>query len=362
MGMANKKEIKMKKIWKVLNVAMVGLLLGALPTVAQAQDTYVSLRAEPGVAIPVGDPQDDRFGPGGAVAVKPELSIKDIFSFGPSASVAVFQSNVPGVDAPTLWTLGGFVRVKRPHGFEWNSSDGAAAASPWIDGDLQYVRTGPKDRLGYAAAAGVSWPVDQDRMLWVGPFLRYQGVYQADDLPVGRNSNDSHTLILGASFEIGEPMTRVAQVVEEVPAATPPAKPVPRPAPVTPAVAYEDVNIQLSQVILFKWDSDKLDAVATKQLDAVIAKINGAKEVKAIKIEGHASSEGQVAHNDKLSQRRANSVLEYLAVRGISREKLSAVGFGSRVPAASNATEPGRVLNRRAEFVVNFVLVQEVKK
>ena len=122
------------------------------------------------------------------------------------------------------------------------------------------------------------------------------------------------------------------------------------------------MDVELKQVIQFKWDSAKLDIVATEQLDVVVKKINDAKEFKAIKIEGHASSEGPVAHNDKLSQRRANSVLEYLVSCGVSREKLSAVGFGSRVPVATNATEDGKVLNRRAEFVVNFVIVQGVEK
>lgn len=350
----------MKKIWQLLSVAIAGAALFAVPSMAQAQDSYVSVRVEPGVAIPVGSPQDDRFAPGGSVAVKPEFSIYDIVSVGPSASVTALQSKVDGIDTAAIWTLGGFVRLKRPHGFEWNPDEGIASVSPWVDADLQYVRTGPLDRVGYAAAVGASWPVDDDRMLWVGPFLRYQGVHQADDLELTRNTNDSHTLILGVSFEVGEPMTRKAPTPVEEPVA-PPVKPQPKPAPGKPWPVFKDVNMELKQVVQFAWDSSKLDATATKQLDEAVAKIKNAKEFKAIKVEGHASSEGQVPHNNKLALRRAESVLDYLVSKGIPREKLSAAGFGSNVPVATNTTEPGRVLNRRAEFVVNFVIVQEVK-
>lgn len=348
----------MKKVWHFL---FISILLLWIPALAQAQDSYVSLRVEPGVAVPVGSPQDDRFGIGGAVAIKPEFSIYDIVSLGPSLSVVAFVSNVAGVDTPTMWGLGGFIRLKRPHGYGWNSSEGAAAVSPWIDADAQWARTGPLDRVGYTTAVGAAWPVEDTRRLWIGPFIRYQGVHQDDGL-IGRNTNDSHTLIFGASFELGEAQKKVvSNPVEETPKPVP-APETPAPIPPKPVIAVQDVNMELKQVIQFPWDSPKLDAVANAQLDEVVRKISAAKEFKAIKVEGHASSEGQVAHNDVLAQHRADSVLEYLVSKGIARDKLSAVGFGSKVPVATNATETGRVQNRRAEFVVNFVIVQEVKQ
>lgn len=350
----------MKKIWQLLSVAIVGLAM-LFPATAQAQDSYFGVRIEPGLAIPAGSPQDDRFSAGFALAVKPEFSIVDVFSFGPSASMAVFSSDVEGVESPAIWALGGFVRLKRPHGFEWNDSVGAATVSPWIDADVQYVRTGPLNRVGYAVAAGAAWPVEESRMLWIGPYVRYQGVHQDDDL-VGRNTNDSHNIIVGASFEIGEAMQRTPYVpVDEEPVVPGKPEPQPQPEPAKPEPKFENVNIELHQVVQFAWDSSKLDAFAIKQLDEVVQRIMEAKEYKAIKIEGHASSEGQVPHNNKLAQRRADAVLNYLASKGIARDKLSAAGFGSTVPVASNASEPGRVLNRRAEFVVNFVIVKEVK-
>lgn len=347
---------------RLIKTLIATVLLSSIPITAFAQDSYVSVRVEPGVAIPVGDPQEDRFSPGFAVAIKPEFSIKDIFSFGPSGSMAVFQSDIMGIDSPALWALGGFIRVKRPHGYEWNSDEGAAAVSPWVDADVQYVRTGPLDRVGYAVAVGAAFPLEEERQVWMGPFVRYQGVHQPDDL-IGRNTNDSHNVIIGVSLEIGEAQkkTQTELPEEECDCDEPVVKPQPKPEP-QPQVVLEEVNIELQRVIQFAWDSNKLDSYAIQQLDEVVAKIKGAKDFKAIKIEGHASSEGQVKHNDKLSQRRAEAVLEYMVKAGISRDKLSAVSFGSRRPVASNATEAGRIMNRRAEFVVNFTIVQEVKK
>ena len=71
-----------------------------------------------------------------------------------------------------------------------------------------------------------------------------------------------------------------------------------------------------------------------------------------IEVGGHTDSRGSDALNLRLSQRRAESVLEYLAQAGVSRSRLSAVGYGEARPVASNDNETGRALNRRVEFVV----------
>jgi OOP family OmpA-OmpF porin len=70
------------------------------------------------------------------------------------------------------------------------------------------------------------------------------------------------------------------------------------------------------------------------------------------RIEGHTDSVGVDAYNQDLSQRRANTVLAFLADRGVPASSMSAVGFGESRPAASNDTEEGRSANRRIEFIV----------
>jgi OOP family OmpA-OmpF porin len=67
-------------------------------------------------------------------------------------------------------------------------------------------------------------------------------------------------------------------------------------------------------------------------------------------IEGHTCSMGTDAYNQKLSERRAKAVYDYLVKKGVNAAKLSTVGLGETQPMADNKTESGRELNRRVEF------------
>lgn len=72
-----------------------------------------------------------------------------------------------------------------------------------------------------------------------------------------------------------------------------------------------------------------------------------------VEIEGHTDSIGSDASNLTLSDKRAWSVVEYLVQNhGISRDRLTARGYGKARPIATNDTDEGRALNRRVEFVI----------
>jgi outer membrane protein OmpA-like peptidoglycan-associated protein len=77
-----------------------------------------------------------------------------------------------------------------------------------------------------------------------------------------------------------------------------------------------------------------------------------------IELGAHTDSKGTDEYNQKLSQARAKSVVEYLVSKGISRSRLLAKGYGESVPAAENTNADGtdnpegRQLNRRTEFKV----------
>ncbi len=81
-----------------------------------------------------------------------------------------------------------------------------------------------------------------------------------------------------------------------------------------------------------------------------------------VQIEGHASSEGGDDHNQTLSEKRAEAVLDYLVAHGIAKERLVSKGFSSSVPVATNLTEAGREQNRRVEFVVHFIILNDGSK
>ena len=71
-----------------------------------------------------------------------------------------------------------------------------------------------------------------------------------------------------------------------------------------------------------------------------------------VEIQGYTDNVGSESYNKKLSQKRADAVKEYLTSKGVSANRLSAVGFGESNPVADNKTADGRGMNRRIEFKV----------
>jgi len=71
-----------------------------------------------------------------------------------------------------------------------------------------------------------------------------------------------------------------------------------------------------------------------------------------IEIEGHTDNKGTAEFNKKLSEQRANAVLNYLVERGVDKKQLKSIGYGLTKPVADNGTEEGRAKNRRVELVI----------
>lgn len=71
-----------------------------------------------------------------------------------------------------------------------------------------------------------------------------------------------------------------------------------------------------------------------------------------VEVAGHTDASGDDAGNQALSEKRAQAVVDYMVKAGLPRERLTAVGYGSSQPMASNETEDGKAQNRRIEFTV----------
>jgi OmpA-OmpF porin, OOP family len=104
-------------------------------------------------------------------------------------------------------------------------------------------------------------------------------------------------------------------------------------------------------VITFATGSAAIESSSRPVLDA-LASVAVRCDRFAIEVAGHTDNEGAREANMTLSQRRADAVAAYLAAAGVSRERLSARGYGPDQPRASNATPAGQAQNRRIEFTV----------
>jgi outer membrane protein OmpA-like peptidoglycan-associated protein len=101
--------------------------------------------------------------------------------------------------------------------------------------------------------------------------------------------------------------------------------------------------------IFFDFDKFELKPESYPELDrlAEFLKSNSASKVH---IDGHTDNVGEEKYNKELSHKRANSVVEYITQKSLSRKLFTIEGFGASKPIADNATEEGRAKNRRVEI------------
>jgi OmpA-OmpF porin, OOP family len=100
------------------------------------------------------------------------------------------------------------------------------------------------------------------------------------------------------------------------------------------------------QGVTFETNSAKLRPESGSILDGVVTRIERLHNVH-VDIRGYTDSTGTPEYNQKLSERRANAVKDYLEAHGVASGVVSAQGFGEENPLASNATKEGRAENRR---------------
>jgi len=144
--------------------------------------------------------------------------------------------------------------------------------------------------------------------------------------------------LLGAV--IGDRMTRQTEELQQVP-------------------GVENVNydpqqqtIETKMQVLFDVDKDLIkpsEAMKLDQLAAVFAKY----PENIVLIEGHTDSDASDAYNQRLSERRAKSIENYLRATNLGIASLTSIGYGESQPIASNATPAGKAQNRRVELKIS---------
>jgi outer membrane protein OmpA-like peptidoglycan-associated protein len=114
--------------------------------------------------------------------------------------------------------------------------------------------------------------------------------------------------------------------------------------------------IAILEPILFKSGSSRIESKSERIVRTVAKLMLQNSDILQLRIEGHTDNKGDIAGNQKLSQRRAEAVMRRLVALGVDGSRLEAVGYGDARPVGSNRTEDGRAKNRRIEF---RILAQE---
>jgi len=113
----------------------------------------------------------------------------------------------------------------------------------------------------------------------------------------------------------------------------PPPRPAPAPAPVA-APKRCDAAVTFQNEEVFAFMKSELTQAAKGRLDRdVVAKLATCASVEAVVIEGHTDRMGSQQYNQKLSERRAESVKAYLVSKGVDRDRIETLGMGKTVPA-----------------------------
>lgn len=110
--------------------------------------------------------------------------------------------------------------------------------------------------------------------------------------------------------------------------------------------------ITLSGGVLFASSKSDLLPTAQLKLNSVAQALTQQDPDANMVVEGHTDSQGGASYNQALSERRADTVREYLVSRGVAADRVSSQGFGSSRSVADNGSAEGRANNRRVEIVV----------
>ncbi|CAH0294126.1 OmpA family protein [Pseudomonas mediterranea] len=130
--------------------------------------------------------------------------------------------------------------------------------------------------------------------------------------------------------------------------------PPPAPAP----MAEEPVVVKEETIVVrdvhFEFNKSTLTSADKEVLSGVATRLKQESSTAQLRVTGHTDSVGSNAYNQRLSEKRANSVVQYLVESGVPRASfVSVAGAGESQPVADNKTADGRAMNRRTEIKIN---------
>jgi len=120
------------------------------------------------------------------------------------------------------------------------------------------------------------------------------------------------------------------------------------------------ILVNLPDGVTFDVDSSSLKPQFRTTLDQIAVSMNQYPN-SLIDVYGHTDSTGSDQYNQALSERRASTVANYLAMHGVSAARVRSQGFGESMPVASNETIEGRAGNRRVEIKIVPISQEQVQ-
>jgi len=256
-----------------------------------------------------------------------------------------------------------------------------APSSSWLSGlflhaDVQRAQgsTAPGPIRSYGTTlfdAGLGYNY---QLFASGIALRFEALYREDAHgrgELGTAYGNQHQYFQEAVFDLGlripfgrhapieEAPEPSAEVVPPVDEPAPVEEAAPAPPPCEPPAPGQPISLEgckLGDTIVlhgvnFEFNKDTLTSNAKTILDGVAAALKARPDIK-VEVDGYTDGKGSYAYNLKLSDRRAHSVMRYLAGHGIAGDRMTSKGFGKDNPIADNTTDEGREINRRVELKV----------
>lgn len=343
----------------LLSALAIGAACFAVPTLAHADEKF-SLHVDLGAVQPLTAPQDIIYQTGVGMNARGLFNIKPWFSLGPVVQSTYLPKAIDdGSNAGVMWQMGGAFRLQRSHDLLGNDDANSLLRngvwSPYINMDVTAAHTGNLWRPALGFQVGMDVTTDSDHSFWFGPYLGYTHVFQTDTHQdnLTLDSRDPNLFTAGLSFTWDYPrrVHRVTQVVRD-------REVVLRAVPVRTVVVVHDAPVAvaekpltLTQHVYFDFDKSVLRWESVDKLDEIVAALKNRQGV-SIHVQGHASPDGQKAHNEALAAARANAVRDYLVAHGIDASRLTVDSFGVDRPVGDQKKLEGRERSRRVEFEI----------
>jgi outer membrane protein OmpA-like peptidoglycan-associated protein len=328
------------------------LLLASAATVACLSSTAsaedFSLHLLPGVEVPITPPQEGQvYNPGVSLNTELLFALHPNFAIGPMVEGAYLpRATNTNENAGVLWQLGATARVQ---GNRTSHGD----MSPWLEGNLSYARTGELNRPALGVRMGIDMFTDAPHVASTGPFIGYVHVFQTSqtDSPTVSllDHRDYNSFQVGWSFNFDFPVRQIVKThtrifnrtkfvdIHDEAVAQAPAK---------PTTFTERVYFNWDSPVIRNWEeTDKVDNLINQMV---------ADPFMTVKVEGHASPDGNYQHNVVLAAKRTASVVKYLVDHGVDPTRLTSESFGPDHPFVANTNQEGKERNRRVQFDVSF--------